>query len=108
MPFPVSVRGEVYPSVKEAARVHKVTVRTCYEHLRKHGHLDYLNRYALTRKDSRKPVVLNGYVFESITHAAKALGVDRKTIRNMAHREAARLTVLRALMRYTVQQGEAA
>ena len=104
MACPVTVRGKWYPSIAAAARANRVTARTCLRHLERYGHLDNLNRVKRTRPDRHKPVVLNGIRFASVTAAAEALGVDRKTIRNTRNHAAARDTVMRAMTLYLNRQ----
>jgi hypothetical protein len=97
---PATVRGKWYPSLTAAARAHGVRLETVIRHLARYGHLDHLNRRLSPRRrpDISRPVTLFGRRFASVSEAAKVLGVDRKTIRNTERREAARMTVLRALM----------
>jgi hypothetical protein len=97
---PVTARGVLYPSIKTAAQAHRVTPRTIMRHLDRYGHLDNLHRVQRTRPDLRKPVKIGTFRFESVSEAAKELGVARKTLRNMQHRPAAREYVLRALLKY--------
>jgi hypothetical protein len=98
--MPVRVRGKVYASMSAAARAHGVTIKTCYAHLRRFGHLDHLGCLprGRPRPDLRRPVRIAGHFFPSVSAAATALGLDRKTIRNARTSDAARQTVLRALM----------
>jgi hypothetical protein len=96
---PVVVRGARFPSIRAAAKAHGVTPECAHRHLARHGHLDLLGLpRERQRPDLRKPVTVFGYEFESVSAAAKALDVDRKTLRNMQHNRSARETVLRALM----------
>lgn len=99
---PVTVRGQHYPSIKAAAAAHGRTQRQALRHLDRYGHLDYLGLpVGWTRPDARKRVKLvGGLEFESLTAAAEALGVDRKTIRNAATSASAREYLLVAIMRY--------
>jgi hypothetical protein len=84
--------------MRAAAQAHGVTIKTCYAHLRRFGHLDHLGCLPRTRPDLRRPVRIAGYFFPSVSAAAAELGLDRKTIRNARTSDAARQTVLRALM----------
>jgi len=96
---PGVVRGQHFPSIKDAARAMGVTPECAHRHLTRYGHLDLLG---LPRggwqSHQRRKVAIFGRTFESVSAAAAALRVDRKTIRNMQHSTAARETVLRALM----------
>jgi hypothetical protein len=103
---PVKVRGRNYESAQNAARYTGVHPATVTRHLNRYGHLEYLGRKApRERLDRCKPVTLFGIKFKSISAAAEALGVDRKTIRNMEHSEAARETVMIAAMECEARRG---
>ena len=94
---PVSV---TFPSVAVCAAMLGVSDTTVLRHLKRYGHLNHLIEPAVrARPDRRKPVRVCGMTFSSQTEAAEKLGVDRRTIRNMATRAAARQTVMAAAMR---------
>lgn len=87
---PVTVRGEVFPSIAQAAKAMGLAPNTLSQHLANHGHLDRAG--SGTARDSngsggrRKPVTLAGRHFASQKAAAKALGTTdaylRRLIRN--------------------------
>ena len=101
----VSVRGKLFPSIRAACRYFNVREKTAHRHLNLYGHLDKLG-LALTKPSAGKRVacVVYGISFPSVSCAARELGVDRKTIRNMKTRAAAQETVLAAAMRYKQKQ----
>ena len=101
MACPVTIRGTPYPSIRAAATASSMSARHLHRHLARYGHLDLLGlEVPRPRPDRRKPVRFGQWAFESQSHAAAVLGLDRKTIRNAARgAPAARNTVLAALMR---------
>jgi len=103
----VTVRGKRFPTIKEAAAAVGQSERHAHRHLNRFGHLDMfgLPRPQRERPDRRKAVTIAGETFESMTTAATALGVDRKTIRNAQKSEAARQSLLRAAMAYRHKKG---
>lgn len=100
---PVTVRGKHYPSIKSAAAAHGRSERQAQRHLDKYGHLDFLGQAPprWTRPDRHKACAIAGMRFESMTAAARALGLDRKTLRNARTCPAARQTVMAAAMQYS-------
>jgi hypothetical protein len=100
----VFVRGKAYPSIKAAARALRVSERTLYRHLDRFGHLDRIGKPGRPRPDLSKSVTLGPYTFPSVTAAAAALGLDRKTIRNTTRSDSARATVLKAVMQYSLKE----
>lgn len=99
---PVTVRGKRFASIKAAARKFRLSERQAQRHLDKHGHLDFfgLPRKWGARPDLHRAVEIGPLKFESVTAAAQALGVDRKTILNSQHRESARDLVLARALQY--------
>jgi hypothetical protein len=103
---PVVVRGKAYPTIKDAAKACGRSEKQAHTHLNRYGHLDHLGlKISYTREDRRRAVQIAHLSFPSVTAAAEALGVDRKTIRNARTRAAARDYLLRAVMRYTTLKG---
>lgn len=102
------VRGVIYPSVKAVAQAHNCTPRAVYKHLAKYGHLEWLGcKLPRARPDLRKAVRIGPHHFESMSAAALALGLSRKTIQNAMHKKASLQTVLRAVMAYHNTTGAA-
>ena len=95
------VRGQTFPSLKAAAKHFGRSEKQVQRHLDKHGHLDYLGLpVPYTRPDKCKPVSIGGLNFPSRVAAAKALGLDPKTLRNAEQNPSSYQTVLAAAMRY--------
>lgn len=100
----VTIRGRIYPSIKAAAAALGYSERQAQRHLDRFGHLDGLGTPQTWRRPDRwRGVRIGGTTYDSVTAAAAALGLDRKTIRNAeAGHRAAQETVLRAAMATTI------
>ena len=98
---PAVVRGRTFPSIKDAARYCGRSARQAQRHLDRYGHLDLLGKpVAYFRPDKRKPFVIGSLRFASQTEAARAFGLDPKTLRNAEKNPSSYQTVLAAAMRY--------
>lgn len=106
---PVTVRGGVYPSQKEAAKALGLTPSAVSNHLNRHGHCDKLglgggvpgNTNAKANK-----VVIFGHEFRSQLAASKALGVHRNLVRRFANgslKQIGRERLYLAVMRFASQ-----
>ena len=102
---PARVRGVLYASIQEAAAANGRTEQQAQRHLSKYGHLDYLGlKVSWERPDLRRAVTVGGIAFPSVSAAAKALGVDRKTIRNAETSRSAYDFLFRAAIQYRQSQ----
>ena len=107
MSFPVVMRGRWYPSRAAAAREAGVSAHTLQRHLDRYGHLDLIDNHLPRggRPDRWKPVMVFGKRFPSVTHAAKEIGVDRKTIRNaLGGSASAQNTIFAAMVKRGMDQ----
>ncbi|ETW11090.1 hypothetical protein ATO8_18764 [Roseivivax marinus] len=109
---PVSVRGRVFPSHKAAAKALGVKRGALASALYRRGHCDTvgLPPSATRMGNTNAPAnetVLFGHRFRSRLSAAKALGVNRNTIRLVAEGKASqarREIVYSALMRHLAKE----
>lgn len=100
----VKIRGQVFNTVKEAAKAHGVSTTTVYKAL-DNGREDWIGigtgrtKYERNCGVPKRPVRLFGREWVSVSAAARAIGCDRKTITNaLDGSDAARRTILKALM----------
>ena len=78
---PTIARGKHYPSIREAAKHIGVSDRWARKCLQIKGHLEDAGRGKIGNKNQRRrPVTICGRTFESITEAARHLGMSRHAV----------------------------
>lgn len=88
MPAPTPLRdkdGVLFPSAVALAKHHGVRTPTVFAHLKKYGHLNFLNRKPvhIREKNSRdKETKIGRFTWRSRVEAAKALQVNTRTLTN--------------------------
>lgn len=87
---PVTYRGKTYPSIKAAASAIGCNARTIHNHLERYGHIDRIgaNNRLGNANARRKPVIIGGMRFDTITNAAHYIGVSRHVIGRMVNGKA--------------------
>lgn len=75
---PVTYKGKTYPSILAASKAIGRGPRTIGRHLDKYGHLDNLDAHGNANRPAhnRKPVVIAGMRFDSMTEAAQYVGMS--------------------------------
>lgn len=109
--MPVSIRGKIYPSQKEAARAMGVVPSAISQALRIKGTADHvglgLGGGFLGNKNGAKKLTILGVTFQSRSQAAKDLGVSRSQITKWIATTAScgqRQMLLAAMLKYQAQR----
>ena len=105
---PVVARGKHYPSIREAAKHLGVSDRWARKCLQIKGHLEDAGRGKIGNKDQkRRAITICGRTFESITEAARYLGISRHTVARSIKPDApkeSRESLMRAMMLATARR----
>lgn len=108
--MPVSIRGVIYPSHKDAAKALGVTPAAISQRLRMTGSADTIGLGLAGgvsgNKNAAKPLTIFGMTFESRSQAAKNLGVARGSLSRWISPKASdaeKQILLAVLMKYKMQ-----